>query len=164
MTHKLVVLFLSLGFSTILSAQVSQTKLESIFIHKFISFITWPSPIGDVFKICVSGDEKLRAELSHSFSYKKIKGASAVVVATYPDKPESDCTVLVTGADSGEFDPETCGECFHITKRKDLFSRCAILLKIEDSKVRFDINYKYATKKRFKVHSKLLKIANHVLR
>lgn len=151
-------------FPSLLFAQIAQEKLEAIFIYKFTSFITWPSPIGDEFKICVAGDEKLKDQLSRSLSGKTIKGSNAVVTATYHDNPDSDCNVLVTGSDSGPIDPERCGDCLHITKREDLFTKSIIMLKIVESKVRFDINFKYATKKQFKVHSKLLKIANHVLK
>ncbi len=144
-------------------SQISQQKLEAAFIYKFISFITWPNPITEEFKVCVAGDDKLKDQLDQTFLGRSIKGVNTTVKTVYADSLDSDCSMLITGKAVSPNSINVSDNSLHISKNEALFTRSMILLKIVNDKVRFDINYKYSVEKKFKIHTKLIRIADTVL-
>lgn len=145
-------------------AQLPREKLEAIFIFKFIPFITWPTNIVGDFNICVDGDDKLLKELSINLSGKKIRDEIINIRRSSREDKDQKCSIFITGANSISTYSKNCKQCLYITKREDLFLHSMIHLKIVDNRINFDINYKYAKDRKFKISSKLLKIANRVLR
>jgi hypothetical protein len=151
-------------------------QLEAVLLVKFTNFVTWPkeSNIDDITKpfiITVIGNSPIKEHLKNIFEQKEEKIKNKKVNLNFIKKIEEveECDVLFISKNTKEH----IKEILKITNEKPLltvsdskgYGEAGVLINFyvaEESKLRFEINYKKVKESKISINSRLLKNAKIV--
>ena len=174
MRRLLSIVALALLAATGLTAQVDEYQVKAFFLYNFARYVEWPSqalgPGKDPLVICVLGHDPFGAALQQAISGKAIDGRSLVVHELHDLRPGCNCHILFVGASERKLSQAavaalkasgilTVGETPEFLKDGGVIN-----FKLEDGKVRFEINVAAADQQGLRISSKLLSLAEVVRR
>jgi hypothetical protein len=155
-----------------LQAQVDQYQVKALFLYNFARYVEWPAQTfasaNDSIAICILGRNPFGAGLEQAISGKAVEGRSLVVHEISALPAPCSCHILfVTGSERKRFQSVaaalresgvlTVGETPGFAKDGGVIN-----FKLEDGKVRFEINVEAAAQERLRISSKLLSLAEIV--
>jgi hypothetical protein len=148
-----------------------EDEVKAAFLYNFTKYIEWPAAAfqdgSDRFRMCVAASPKFFRTVETLISGETARGRSIQLVAPEPSNLYR-CHILFTGAQqASRFDaalPALSGRpILTVWESKQMFDRGgAILLVVDDSRVRFDIDVRSIERAGLTVSSKLLRVARKV--
>ena len=163
------IVVLGLLAATGLTAQIDEYQVKAFFLYNFARYVEWPAqalgPGKDPIVICVLGRDPFGAALQQAISGKAIDGRSLVIHELRELRPGCNCHILFVGASERKLSPSalkasgvlTVGETPEFLKDGGVIN-----FKLEDGKVRFEINVAAADQQGLRISSKLLSLAEVV--
>jgi hypothetical protein len=154
--------------SSAADAEITEHQVKAAFIYNFAKYVEWPeakddSTDGRLF-VCVVGNDPVGAELKAAVHDKTAKGKRLVVEHVEVGNDLRHCHMLFVGRDG--FDPAavldevrdvpvlTVGDSDDFALRGGMIN-----FRMQETKVRFEINAAAAEKARVRISSQLLKLA-----
>lgn len=149
--------------------ELSEYQVKAAFLYNFAKFVDWPEPKLDTadnrLHICVLGADPFGEELDATVDGKTIQGKWLTVLRLQSGDDLRHCHLLFIG-DSGEFHlPFVLNEAreAHVLTVGDspdfAFQGGMINFRMEENKVRFEINARAAEEAGLRISSQLLKLA-----
>ena len=147
-------------------------QVKAAFIANFIKFIDWPDlgKPGSKFVIGVYGADTFEHTIEDTLSNRSISGHPIVVEQIHSDAEMRQCRIVVSGASSEDRVDHLAKACMEsgtvLIGESENFAKMGgtIGFLIVSSKVRFEINLETARKSRISISSKLLTLAQRVIR
>jgi hypothetical protein len=151
---------------------VNEYQVKAAFLYNFARYVEWPAQAfnsaNDPIVICVAGQSPFGAWLEEAVSGKSLAGRRLVVRENSAFGPKCNCQILfVTAAERKRFHSAvgelrdsavlTVGDSPGFTKDGGVIN-----LRVEDGKVRFEINVEAAEQEHLRISSKLLSLAEIV--
>jgi hypothetical protein len=146
---------------------VDEYHMKAAFVFNFAKFIQWPTQAfrtpTDPFVICVLGQDQMANSLRETVNGNAIEGRAAIVRQVTVDQVTGDCNILFVGS--------TAAKRFRSSRQESTglltvgetpgfaAEGGAINLKLEDGKLRFEINVAAAQGQQLHISSKLLSLA-----
>ncbi len=163
------VVALGLAIAAGLPGQTDEYQVKAFFLYNFTRYVEWPAgkfrSASDPIVICVLGQDPFGGALVQAANGKVVEGRSVQVHPIAEVGPKCDCHILFVGASERKrFRPAyaaikgsgilTVGEAQGFTSEGGIIS-----FKLEDGKVRFEINIEAAQQEHLHISSKLLSLA-----
>ncbi|MEO1050853.1 MAG: YfiR family protein [Bacteroidota bacterium] len=153
------------GQSTYAQGDRPQEEIYSMMIYNFLKYIEWPgnAQSGD-FVIGVIGDDAVYNTLTKWYSTKK-KGTQSIVIKKFSSIDQVNCHMVFMGKSmSKEFDKlkdQLSGKnTLIVTNKSGLGAKgSGINFKIENNRLKFELNKSSITASKLKVSSKLMGMA-----
>ena len=174
-TRKKILLSILLGSLFFLQTSVCSAKsvhdLKAAYLYNFIKFISWPDePSTDIeIKLCLLGEDASNDKFKR-LEQRPIHGHPLLIKSINQYDDTSDCSVLFIGASEEKF----LNDIFTTLGDKPTLTVSSIPhfaaqggtigFVTMGNVIRFDINLKQATKTQLSISSKLLELANQVVR
>lgn len=148
----------------------SEREIKAAFVYNFAKYVKWPDPVagptsGDPLQICVVGSSPFIGELETAVSGKQVNGRQVVARSVrYPTEAQTCAIAFVSGSELSRVDSivQQLGSRPILTV-SDMPSFTAhggvIGLRMEQNRVRFEVNMDAARKAGLKLSSQLLKVA-----
>ena len=163
MKNRLLIIFLLIFTSTLLSAQIP--KFEAIFIYNFTKYVKWPNNNAEFFTIGVIGNSDVYKELETIAKNKKVDNKT-ILIKTYKktefiDQPK----IIFIGKSKSNIIAEIItklgsSNTLIITEKEGLSKKgSAINFVIRDNKQKFELNATNATKYGLQVSNALSQLA-----
>jgi hypothetical protein len=152
--------------------QVNEYEVKAAFLYNFAKFVKWPahtftSP-ADPLVICVIGDSMVVHVLESTIAGKEIDGRR-LVVRTIPDVRQLGvCQILFVSGSEQQRVPAILAGCktrsvLTVGELEGFAAQGGVInFKVEDGKVRFEINTTAAAEQQLQISSKLLSLARIV--
>jgi hypothetical protein len=155
-----------------LQAQVNEYQVKAFFLYNFARYVEWPSQsfkaANDPIVICILGQNPFGNALEQATTGKAIEGRPFVIREVENVQPPFNCHILfVNSSERKRFrtiaatlkgsEILTVGETPGFTADGGVIN-----FKLEDGKVRFEINVDAAGQERLHISSKLLSLAQIV--
>jgi hypothetical protein len=155
-----------------LQGQVNEYQVKAFFLYNFARYVEWPSQsfktANDPIVICILGQNPFGDALEQATTGKSIEGRPFVVREVVSIQPPCNCHILFVisserkrfraiAATLKGFGILTVGETPGFTAEGGVIN-----FKLEDGKVRFEINVDAAVQERLHISSKLLSLAQIV--
>jgi hypothetical protein len=155
-----------------MQGQVDQYQVKAFFLYNFARYVQWPAQTfasaTDSIAICILGRNPFGTGLEQAISGKIVEGRSLVVREISALPAQCSCNILfVAGPERKRFQSGaaalresgvlTVGETPGFAKEGGVIN-----FKLEDGKVRFEINVDAAAQERLHISSKLLSLAQIV--
>ena len=152
-----------------LRGQVDEYRVKAFFLYNFARYVEWPAQrfkaAGDPIVICILGNNPFSSSLDEAIAGKLVDGRPFVVHQIPGIQPAGNCHILfVTSSERKQFRSMaeslkgagvlTVGETQGFTADGGVIN-----FKLENSKVRFEINVDAAERQHLHVSSKLLSLA-----
>lgn len=163
---------LGLVIAQILSGQVDEYQVKAFFLYNFTRYVEWPtkkfSSPADPIVICILGQNPFGRTLEQAVRGKTVEGRPVVVHDISDIRPQCDCHVLFVGAPERRRFRSAAGVIrgagVLTVGEADGFANDGgvINFKIEDGKLRFEINVDAAAQEQLRISSKLLSLAQIV--
>jgi hypothetical protein len=153
------------------SGETIEDEVKAAFLYNFTKYVDWPAAAfqdaSDPLRMCVVARPKFVRAVENLISGETSRGRPIQLVT--PELTNLNrCHVLFTGAsEASRFDaalPALSGRpILTVAESKTLFDQGgAILLVVDNSRVRFDVNVRAIEKAGLTVSSKLLRVARNV--
>jgi len=154
------------------SGQVDEYQVKAAFLYNFAKFVKWPertfSTLHDPITICLIGDTVLRRVLEDTIAGKEIDGRRLVVKTISDMQQVNVCQILfVSGAEQPHVLAILAGcktrSVLTVGETESFAAQGGVInFRVEDGKVRFEINIGAADEQRLQISSKLLSLARLV--
>ena len=156
----------------VLFGQVDEYQVKAFFLYNFARYVQWPSQKfnapADPIVICVLGQNPFGTDLEDAVRGKVVESRAVVVRHISDIYPQCHCHILfVSGPERKRFRSSlgaikgsgilTVGETEGFANEDGVVN-----LKLEDGKVRFEINVRAAEEEQLRISSKLLNLARIV--
>jgi hypothetical protein len=153
-------------------AQVNEYQVKAAFLYNFARYVEWPpqafNSASDPIVICVAGQSPFGTSLEEAVSGKSLAGRRLVVREISAVGSKCNCQILfVTAAERKRFHSAvgelrdsavlTVGDTPGFTRDGGVIN-----FRLEDGKVRFEINVEAAEQEHLHISSKLLSLAEIV--
>lgn len=163
---------LGLVATATLPAQVDEYQVKAFFLYNFTRYVEWPpqdfSSPKDPIVICILGPNRFGGALEQAISGKLVDGRPLVVRQIFAIAPKCNCQILFVNASERKLFRSaattiraagilTVGESQGFTSDGGVIN-----FKVEDGKVRFEINVDAAVQEHVHISSKLLSLAQIV--
>lgn len=165
-----VVLF-AWQFSARAQGESIEDEVKAAFLYNFTKYIDWPAAAfqdaSDPFRMCVAASPKFYRTVETLLAGETARGRPIQLVAPEPSTLHR-CHILYTGAQEGSrFDASLLAlsrrPILTVGESQQMFDRGgAILLVLDDSRVRFDVDVRAIEKAGLTVSAKLLRVARNV--
>ena len=157
--------------ATMVRAAAPEYQVKAAFLYNFARFVEWPPDVvagSDAFRICIVGDDPFGPHLDDAVQGKTMHDKPVEVV--HPEDVDViRCHIAFFARSGGPALPRlltalggrgvlTIGETEEFTRAGGV-----IAMRVEESKVRFDINVDAAQRAGLHVSSQLLKLASRVI-
>jgi hypothetical protein len=161
----------ALGVAAIAAAAAPEYQVKAAFLYNFARFVEWPQDaVGptDAFRICIVGEDPFGDLLDQAVHGKTVHDRPVEVV--HPDDVDVIRCHIVFFASSGapalpRILTALGGRGILTVGETEDFTRAGgvIAMRVEESKVRFDVNVDAAQRAGLRVSSQLLKLASRVI-
>jgi hypothetical protein len=148
-----------------------EDEVKAAFLYNFTKYIEWPAAAfqdaADPFRMCVAASRKFFRTVETLVTGETARGRPIQLIAPEPTNLHR-CHILFTGAqEATRFDaalPDLSRRpILTVGETKASFDRGgAILLVLDNSRVRFDVDVRSIEKAGLTVSAKLLRVARHV--
>jgi hypothetical protein len=152
--------------------QLDEYQVKAAFIYNFAKFVEWPqqpaSGAAGPMALCVLGQDPFGGALEDVVSGKVVNGRALVVRQVRDVQHSSDCHILFVSAS----ERKRIGSILEVVRGKEILTigdmeRFAaeggvINLKLEDGRIRIEINLEAAHRQSLRISSKLLNLAEIV--
>jgi len=158
-------------FTTSAMAQtVDEYHIKAAFVFNFAKFIEWPTEAfktpDDPLVICVVGQDQMANALRETVNGNAIDGRPVIIRQIAIGQGPCDCHILFVGASAMKrfrsHPKESTGVLTVGETPGFAVDGGAITLKLEDGRVRFEINVAAAERQQLRISSKLLSLAQVV--
>jgi YfiR/HmsC-like len=153
-----------------LSNAKSETEIKAVYLYNFIKFVNWPDlPEDSHYKLCLLGNDSLNEQLER-LDKRSIKGRLLSVHALSNYQQATDCNILFVGQSEKKFVSEIISASENtptltISDIEDFANLGGIIGFIKlGNVIRFDINLNKAQQTKLSISSKLLELANQVVK
>lgn len=169
----LVALALFLCASALSAAEpVSEYQIKAAFLFNFAKFVKWPESTppasGSAFAVCVLGDDSLQQTIEETIAGKTVRDKHVIVKHVAGAEAAKNCQILfVAGPDHPELGKVErsleSASVLTVGEANDFAERGGIInFRLENDKVRFEINPDAAKRANLEISSQLLKLATIV--
>jgi len=148
----------------------SEQDVKAAYLYNFIKFIAWPETHTDQnLRLCLLGDDSINDKLT-LLDQRPIRGKPLQVEAISTTSNLLECTVLFIGHSESKFLPDILEEVSEspvlTISSMDNFANDGGMIGFitHGNIIRFDINLKQASNTQLSISSKLLELANKVVR
>jgi hypothetical protein len=149
---------------------VEEYHVKAAFVINFAKFTEWPMQAfktpADALVFCVLGQDQLASSLREAVNGHVIAGRPANVREVTPGQAVSDCNILFVGESAAKRFRSSYNESTGILTVGETPGFAAdggvINLKLENGRVRFEINVAAAERQQLHISSKLLSLAELV--
>jgi hypothetical protein len=154
--------------------QLDEYQVKAAFLYNFAKFVEWPpqafKDAADPIAVCIAGETPIQAQLESAVAGKMAGNRSFAVRKVADAQHAGGCHILFIGLAERKRIPAllagiskwgilTVGETPEF-----IAAGGAVNFKLEDGKVRFEINVEAAEQERLRISSKLLSLAEIVKR
>jgi hypothetical protein len=153
------------------AAAPTEYQLKAAFLLNFAKFVEWPATVfrsqQSPFSICVLGNDPFGHDLDDTVKGQTI-GNRTVAVKRISQIPRDDgCQMIFVSSADGDkwqrgFDALKSSPVLTVVERDDLMDNVVINLKVEENKIRFEVNLEAAEHAGLRISSKLLRLAKSV--
>jgi len=169
LTHLKFALVLGATCILCLRGQINEYQVKAFFLYNFARYVEWPSQsfkaVNDPIVICILGQNPFGSALDQAITGKVVEGRPFVVRRISDIPPGSNCHILfVNSSEPKRFRSMagslkgsgvlTVGETPGFTADGGVIN-----FKLEDGKVRFEIDVDAAAREHLHISSKLLSLA-----
>lgn len=149
---------------------VDEYRVKAAFVFNFAKFIQWPAEAfkapGDPLVICVVGQDQMANSLRETVNGNAIDGRQVIIRQIAIGQGPCDCQILFVGASAMKGFRSHAKESTGVLTVGETPGFAtdggAINLKLEDGRVRFEINVAAAERQQLHISSKLLSLAQVV--
>ncbi len=170
-----LVLALLLGQASTFAGErgaLGEYEVKAAFLFNFLKFVKWspnrPTDDTSTIGVCVLAGEDVARTIDGTIGGKAVRDKQVVVHRLLRAKVDPSCQILFLSGDGGAKEPDllrssadagvlTVGDADGFAARGGV-----IAFRVEDGKVRFDINTDAAKRAHLELSSQLLKLANIV--
>jgi hypothetical protein len=163
---------LGLVLTPMLFAQVDEHQVKAFFLLNFTRYVEWPSEkfssTTDPFAICVLGQNPFGRALEDAVRGKSVEGRSVTIHQIADLSHQRHCHVLFVNASERKRLRSSMGTIrgsgvLTVGESEEFIHAGGVInFKVEDGKVRFEINVEAAAHERLRISSKLLSLARIV--
>ncbi len=163
---------LRLIVSPILLGQIDEYQVKAFFLYNFAKYVDWPShrfnSAADPLVICILGQNPFGGGLEQAVHGKAVEGRTVVVHQISDLHPQCDCHILFVGASERKrFRSSSAlirgSGVLTVGESEGFASDGGVInFKVEEGKVRFEINLDAAGQEQLHISSKLLSLARIV--
>ena len=154
-------------FTSTMAQTVDEYHVKAAFVFNFAKFIEWPTQTfktaADPLVICVLGQDQMANSLRDAVNGNAIDGRSIVVRQVAIAQVSSDCNILFVGSAATKRFRSYLKDSTGLLIVGEIPGFAAeggdINFKLEDGRVRFEINVAAAERQRLHISSKLLSLA-----
>jgi hypothetical protein len=167
--HFILVAVLGLVITPVLLGQVDEYQVKAFFLSNFTRYVEWPSQkfnsATDSIVICILGRDPFGNALEQAVQGKAVEGRAVVVRQISEIRPQSSCHILfVSESERKRFRSSASairGSGVLTVGESEGFANDGgvITFRLEDDKVRFEINTEAAGREQLRISSKLLSLA-----
>jgi len=165
-------ILLGVTFSVSLPGQIDEYQVKAFFLYNFARYVEWPSQSfksnNDPIVICILGQNPFGSALDQATSGKVVEGRPFVVRQISDNRADCNCHILfVNSSERKRFRSMatalkgsgvlTVGETRGFTEDGGVIN-----FKLEDGKIRLEINVDAAGQEHLRISSKLLSLAQIV--
>jgi hypothetical protein len=149
---------------------VDEYRVKAAFVFNFAKFIQWPAEAfktsGDPLVICVVGQDQMANSLRETVNGSSIDGRAVIIRQIAIGQGPCDCQILFIGASAMKGFRSHAKEATGVLTIGETpgfaVDGGSINLKLEDGRVRFEINVAAAERQQLHISSKLLSLAEVV--
>ncbi len=163
---------LGLAVTAVLWGQVDEYQVKAFFLYNFTRYVEWPaqrfnSP-SDPIVICILGQNPFGSALELAVHGKVVAGRTVVVRRIAEINTQCNCHILFVGASEQRQFRSSAGVLrgsgvLTVGESKAFASDGGVInFKLENGKVRFEINVQAAGQEQLRISSKLLSLAEIV--
>jgi len=152
------------------SAAQPEQDIKAAYLYNFIKFITWPEFTSEqTFNLCILGEDPLNSTLKR-LDQRLVHGASLKIQNISSLSPASQCRVIFIGHSEergldGIFSFLGQSPVLTVSTIDDFASQGGTIGFVTlGNRVRFNINLKHAQQAKLTISSKLLELANKVVK
>jgi YfiR/HmsC-like len=163
---------LAMGLAARLPAQVDEYQVKAFFLYNFTRYIEWPaqsfSGPADPIVICILGRDPFGGALEQATAGKVVDGRSFLIRQIPEIQPKCGCHILFVSASERKrfrsmFAAIRGSGVLAVGEGQGFTDDGGVInFKLEDGKVRFEINVEAAGQERLRISSKLLSLARIV--
>jgi hypothetical protein len=157
---------------TAFAQTIDEYKVKAAFVYNFAKFVEWPAetltPSVAPFRICVLGQDRFGGVLVSTVNGKTLSGRPFVVSDISDVSQAGDCQILFVGSSENKrlrsilAEVRTLGT-LTVGETEGFAAMGGIInFKIEDGRVRFEINVAAAERAKLRISSNLLNLAQIV--
>src|SRR5450759_4819624 len=154
-----------------LRGQIDEYRVKAFFLYNFARYVEWPKErfkaVNDPIVICILGTDPFGSALEQAIAGKVVEGRPFVVRRISEIRPDSNCHILfVNSSERKRFRSMagnlkgsgvlTVGETPEFTAEGGVIN-----FKLDDGKVRFEIDVDAAGREHLHISSKLLSLAQN---
>jgi YfiR/HmsC-like len=160
------------GSASQMSGQVDEYQVKAAFLYNFAKFVKWPAGAfarpTDPLVICVIGDSAVIRALGSTIAGKAIDGRNLVVRTIADVRQMGVCQILFVSGSEQQRVPAILAGCktrsvLTVGELEGFAAQGGVInLKLEDGKVRFEINTMAANEQGLQISAKLLSLARIV--
>jgi len=157
---------------TLLAQATDEARVKAAFLFNFAKFVSWPSQVfknpSDSFRICVLGPSVVGPALADLAHDKMVDGRPLIVSTVSESTAAMSCQILFVAATSTQKARLLLGELqsrsvLTVGESAGFAAHVGIInFKVEDGRVRFEINPKAAEQAHLQISSRLLSLAQIV--
>jgi len=163
-----IVLAATLSASGVRANVTDEYRLKAAFLYQFTKYVAWPSEPDGPISICVLGDDPFGATLDATLADKTAAGQSLVARRIGSASAGASCRILfVSRSERGNLDA-TLSALAHrptltVADMEGFPQRGGMInLKLEDERIRLEVNPDNAARAGLKIRSELLRLADVV--
>ena len=169
--RHIALLVVAAGVIPLARAQkVDEYQVKGAFVFNFAKFVQWPTEAfktpSDSLVICVLGQDQIASALRELVSRSSINGRSGTVRQLADGQAASGCHILFVGPSQSKRFRSSLGNLtwtLIVGETPGFATNGGVInFKLEDGKVRFEINASAAEHEQFHISSKLLSLAQIV--
>jgi hypothetical protein len=172
LTRLMLVLILGLPAAGALWAQVEEYRVKAFFLYNFTRYVEWPAEAfksaNDPIVICIFGESPFGNTLEEAIRGKVVAGRSLAIRSISGAAAGYGCHVLFVSAAEEKRFRSVAGSfrqmpILLVGETEGFASAGGVInFKLEESKVRFEINTEAAAQEHLRISSKLLSLAEIV--
>ncbi len=170
-THVLgILLAITLTFS--LSGQVGEYQVKAFFLYNLARYVEWPAQNfkapGDPIVICIFGRNPFGKALGEAIDGKTVEGRAFIIRQIPEIQPNCNCHILFVNSSEKERYQAAASRLqgsgiLTVGETPGFAADGGVVnFKLEDEKVRFEINTEVAVREHLHISSKLLRLAEIV--
>jgi hypothetical protein len=169
LTHTKFAIFLGALFILGLRAQINEYQVKAFFLCSFARYVEWPSGSfrapSDPIVICVLGQNHFGSALDGAIAGKLVEGRPFVVRQISDLPPSGSCQILFVNSSERKRFRSAAGKLkgtgvLSVGETPGFTGEGGIInFKLEDGKVRFEIDVEAAGREGLHISSKLLSLA-----
>jgi hypothetical protein len=165
-----------LGFviTTALLGQINEYEVKAFFLYNFTRYVEWPSQrfnsSDDPITICILGQNPFGRALQQAIHGKVVEGRTLVVRQISDIQPQCKCHILFVNASERKRFRSTAGAVrgtgvLTVGETEGFVNDGGLInFKVEDGKVRFEVNVEAVGQEQLRISSKLLSLARIIKR